>query len=146
MTPPLHLGMALIVPTPALMRVIKSAIADLDAYNDDVSTQRAPEWLIGDRHINAELRKHGLVVDKTRPTENVIVATRGVFAHTDDCGLTAIIALHNDGLKLRSGRRAFKLGIGDIVVFDDRKPHSMDAAENEGVFVALHLAVIEVSK
>lgn len=56
----------------------------------------------------------------------MIVSTASAETHTDSNGPTLLWVLFNSGLKLRIGNRSWIPAAGEMIVFDDRVPHSVD--------------------
>ena len=86
------------------------------------------------------LLRHGFRV-RRRGAKAHLVLTTGVDPHADDyLGPTLLWTIHNDGLEFwqRGGARRTP-AVGDILVFDDGVPHSMDltrAQHNDARFEA----------
>jgi hypothetical protein len=76
-----------------------------------------------------------------RGRDEVLVATAGVDAHTDDEGLALMVVLHNDNLTFRQGKVRHKPKAGDWFIFDDRKPHGVKEAPGRGTFVGWNIPI-----
>lgn len=123
---------------PAALRVYAASAARdfharqvASAYNEQVDTASVPrqfaalqrEW-VPDASV---LRPHGLRVRRGGAKAHLVLTT-GVDPHSDDyLGPTLLWTIHNDGLEFwqRGGARR-NPEAGDILIFDDGVPHSMD--------------------
>lgn len=132
-----------VVPIPETLREHASRAArDFHAhqvasqYSEQVETATVPrqfvqlqhEWVPGD----AVLRPLGFRPPR-RSAKAHLVLTTGVDPHVDDfLGPTLLWTIHNDGLEFwqRGGARRTPPA-GDILIFDDRVPHSMDLTRSQ---------------
>lgn len=100
-------------------------------YSDQVDTACIPRrfaalqrvWVPG----HDELRRHGFRVRRAGAKAHLVLTT-GVDPHADDyLGPTLLWTIHNDGLEFwQQGGARRTPAVGDILVFDDSVPHSMD--------------------
>lgn len=133
---------AFVAVPPALREYACNAARDFHAtqaashYSDQVDTARVPrrfaklqcEWVPGDEVLLP------LGFRSPRRDANAhLVLTTGVDPHVDDfLGPTLLWTLHNDGLDFwqRGGARRAPPA-GDVLIFDDRVPHSMDLTRSQ---------------
>lgn len=133
---------AFVAVPPALREHASRAACDFHAhqlasdYSEQVETGAVPrqlaqlqrEWVPAD----AVLRPLGFR-PPSRSAKAHLVLTTGVDPHVDDfLGPTLLWTIHNDGLEFwqRGGARRTPLA-GDILIFDDRLPHSMDLTRSQ---------------
>uniref|UniRef100_UPI003BEF335A hypothetical protein n=1 Tax=Burkholderia arboris TaxID=488730 RepID=UPI003BEF335A len=77
-----------------------------------------------------------------RGRDEQFVATASVDMHSDDEGLVPLVVLHNQGLTFRQGKVRHKPRAGDWFVFDDPRPHSVDAAPSRATFINWNIPII----
>ncbi|MGY6257269.1 hypothetical protein ACXIVK_27810 [Paraburkholderia caledonica] len=79
-----------------------------------------------------------------RGREELLVATAGVDAHTDDEGFVLMVVLHNDNLTFSHGKVRHKPAAGDWFIFDDRKPHGVKEAAGRATFLAWNIPIVAI--
>lgn len=105
---------------------------------DPVQTHAWPDtWPRADQFVQGAALERWHLAPVADPVRWQLVSTASVDAHVDTHGPTLLWTLFNDGLKLKIGRRSWTPPVGELILFDDTRPHEVLSPKGKGTVLVL---------